>query len=486
MASKEIIANVFKPVCVDIESERHDEYWLKGGRGSGKSTFCGFMIVIGMLQDKHANAIIYRRIASTLKDSVYAQIVAVIDMLGLNDEFRYKINPLEIIYKRTGQRILFRGADDPKKSKSIKLTRGYFKYLWFEELSEFKGMEDIRTIKQSIFRGVNYACTLYSYNPPKTAQSWVNIESLNAAPNRYVHSSTYLDIAYDHPEWLGEAFIKDATVLASTNERAYRNEYLGEVTGNGGNIFENVEVRDITQEELDTIGSFYQGVDWGWFPDPFQWVRCGWNANKRIMYIIDEARANKMGNRETYDLVGERLRKDEPLTADSAEPKSVADWREYGAWWVRGAVKGAGSVDYSIKWLGALTKIVIDTKCKWSAKEFTTYEYEKNAQGEYVHGYADRDNHCLSADTLVDTVDGQVKIAELVGKTGYVHCYDEQNGRATTAAFYDVRQTGVEEIFEIELEDGRIIRASGEHPILTQRGWVIASELDDSDSVLQL
>ena len=264
MAVKSVIADVFKPASLDIDAMRNSEYWFKGGRGSTKSSFISIVIILGIMEDPNANAIIYRRVGNTIKDSVYQQMIWAIDTLGLSQAFKCKVSPFEITRIKTGQRILFRGADDPMKSKSIKLQRGYFKYLWFEELAEFRGMQDIRTIKQSVLRGVDRAVTLYSYNPPKSAQNWVNGESLKAVPGRYVHESTYLDVP---TEWLGEAFITEAEKLRDTNELAYRNEYLGEVTGTGGNVFENVTVRDITPEEINSFGWFYQGIDWGWFPD---------------------------------------------------------------------------------------------------------------------------------------------------------------------------------------------------------------------------
>lgn len=396
MARKQIIADVFKPVSLDLQQGGHAEYFLKGGRGSTKSSFISIEIIIGIMQDEHANAIIYRRVANTIKDSVYEQMIWAIDTLGLTAAFKCRKSPFEIERIKTGQRILFRGADDPMKSKSIKLKRGhYFKYLWFEELAEFRGMEDIRTIKQSILRGVDRAFTLYSYNPPKSAQSWVNAEAMKAVPGRMVHTSNYMDVP---PEWLGEAFIDEAQRLQTTNERAYRNEYLGEVTGTGGNVFENVILRQITDEDLSGLEYFYQGVDWGYFPDPFQWVRCGFDARRRKLYIFDEYRCYRSSNQASFNAVKDKLRPDEPLTADSAEMKSIADFKEMGAPWIRPAIKGAGSVDYSMKWLAGLAEIVIDPeRCPASAKEFVTYEFEMNKDGEYVAGYVDADNHCIDA-----------------------------------------------------------------------------------------
>lgn len=389
------IARSFWDLYDDLKKGAHSEYMLKGGRGSTKSSFISIAIVAGLLRDPLANAIIYRRVGNTLKDSVYAQMMWAIETLGLKDYFRARKSPLEIEYKPTGQRILFRGTDDPLKSKSIKLEKGYFKFLWFEELAEFRSMEDVRTIKQSILRGVDEAFTLYSYNPPKSAQSWVNGEALKAVPRRLTHTSSYLDVP---KEWLGQAFIFEAESLRESNFLAYRNEYLGEVTGSGGNVFENVETRTITDDELKTFGWFYQGIDWGWFPDPFQWVRCAYDAKKRILYIVDEYRTNKAGNEKAYTDIKDKLSPNESLVADSAEPKSVADFRSYGAGWIRGAVKGPGSVDYSMKWLASLKGIVIDPhRTPAAAKEFVEYEYERNNAGEYVSGYVDANNHAIDA-----------------------------------------------------------------------------------------
>ena len=183
-----IIASAFRDVSRDVRDMRHAEYMLCGGRGSTKSSFISIMIVLGLLLDSDANAIVYRRVGNTLKDSVYAQIVWAIGMLKRDGEFICRKSPMEIIRPTTGQRIMFRGADDPMKSKSIKLTRGYFKYLWFEELTEFRGMEDIRTIKQSVLRGGEKTVTFYSYNPPRSAQNWVNREVLLPRADRLVQT----------------------------------------------------------------------------------------------------------------------------------------------------------------------------------------------------------------------------------------------------------------------------------------------------------
>lgn len=390
------MARTFWDLYDDLKRDGHAEYWLKGGRGSTKSSFISLVIVRGLLADPNANAIIYRKVGNTIKDSVYSQMLWAIDQLQLSPWFQAKVSPFELIYKPTGQRVLFRGADDPLKSKSIKLQHGYFRYLWFEELSEFRGMEDIRTIKQSVFRGVDRGVTLYSYNPPKSAQNWVNTEALKSVTGRLVHHSTYLDVP---KEWLKEAFISEAERLAQSNERAYRNEYMGEVTGTGGTVFDNLVLRDISADEISGFGAVYSGLDFGWFPDPLHFVRCAYDPARRRLCIFDEYRTVKTSNADVYRILTEQkqLHADEEVIADSADMKSVNDMRSYGMRCVA-ASKGPGSVRASMRWLQALNEIIIDpARCPEAAKEFSQYEYERTRDGEFVDAYPDANNHAIDA-----------------------------------------------------------------------------------------
>lgn len=391
-----ICEKAFGGMLDDFLDGGHDEYWLKGGRGSTKSSFISLVILLGMLMDENANAIIYRRVGDTMRDSVYAQMIWAIDRLEIGGRCRLRRAPLEIELAPTGQRILFRGADDPMKSKSIKLARGYFKYLWFEELSEFRGMEDVRTIKQSVFRGVKNAATFYSYNPPISAQNWVNREALSPRPGRLVNHSTYLDVP---PEWLEDAFIREAEAVKAANERAYRHEYLGEVTGTGGQVFENLALRAIEESEMSSFGQTYAGMDFGWFPDPLHFVRCAYDPAARRLWVYDELRTVKTANREVWERLRDEkgLTGDEEVIADSAEMKSVADMRSYGMRCV-GAMKGPGSVRAGVRWLQALREIVIDpARCPHAAREFSEYEYEKDRDGNPVDAFPDMNNHAIDA-----------------------------------------------------------------------------------------
>lgn len=387
-----IIAEPFWEVHRDIRRGAHGEYWLKGGRGSTKSSFISIELVKLLIANPQMHAVVYRKVAATLRESVYEQIVWAIDQLGVRNHFTMRLSPLEIRYNPTGQRIIFRGADDPSKSKSIKVSFGYFGILWFEELAEFPGMDDIRTIKASIIRGGDRSYTFCSYNPPQTARNWVNKEAITPKENRLVHSSTYLDVP---PQWLGQEFIAEAESLKNTNERAYRHMYLGEVTGTGGQVFNNLDIRTIKDDELDKLGSYYCGQDFGFAVDPDAFVCWAYDPAARRIVAIDEFYAS--GN--SVDRLADEVKKRTGgiIRCDSADPRMIAELNRRGVRAV-GVKKGPGSVDHGMRWLQSLGQIVIDPKRTPNiAREFSAYEYTADKNGDFLPEYPDKDNHAIDA-----------------------------------------------------------------------------------------
>lgn len=390
----------------DIKAHNHSEYVLTGGRGSTKSSFISLAIVDLIETNKEFNACVFRQVGNTITGSVYNQIVWAIDQLGLNNEYKCTKSPSEITKLSTGQKIFFRGADDPLKVKSIKPLTGYLAIAWFEELDQFNGPESIRSIEQSVIRGGDVAYKFKSFNPPKSKNNWANEYVLMPKSDMLVTHTSYLDVP---TEFLGKAFIDDAEFLKEINPVAYEHEYLGIANGNGGNVFDNVEVRGITDDEIATFDRIYEGVDWGWYPDPFAFARMHYDASRMTLYIYGEFRANKMGNEETAIAVREKFDirdskgnmiqsvDDGIIYCDSAEPKSVGGWKALGMP-ARAVEKGPGSVDYSMKWLARLLKIVIDpVRCPETAKEFVNYEYDRDKDGNVVSGFPDRDNHSIDA-----------------------------------------------------------------------------------------
>ena len=392
----DLIAPPFYDVYWDIQEERHTYYDLYGGRGSTKSSFAALMIVLGMMQDPCANAIAFRKVGSTISTSVFSQLQWAVDMLGVSELWKSTTSPHRMIYTPTGQTILFRGLDSSRKLKSIKVSRGYLKYLWLEELDEYAGEAEIRSVQQSVLRGGDKYVVFKTFNPPISRTNWANQYVQTPRESALRHKSCYLDVPR---EWLGDQFFDDAEALKQSNPKAYEHEYLGVPTGTGGEVFENLEIREIPDSEIATFGYLYQGLDFGWYPDPAHWVKLCYNPAQQAIYIFDELRVNKTSNRDLWDMLVtlKGVTGSDLIMADSAEPKSIADLKDYGAL-CRGAEKGPDSVKYSMKWLQGKKKIVIDpARCPNTAWEFQNYEYERTPDDEVMSAYPDANNHSIDA-----------------------------------------------------------------------------------------
>ncbi|MCL2391996.1 MAG: phage terminase large subunit [Oscillospiraceae bacterium] len=386
------IAKSYIDIDRDINARKHSQYDLKGGRGGGRSSYCSLKLVDQIMLNPALCGLVVREVKDTMRDSVYAQVVWAIDELGLTDLFLCPKSTMQILRKDTGQIIYFRGADDPGKIKSIKPPKDmHIGIIWAEEADQIPGGAAWRNILQSAFRGGDEGLIFRSYNTPISQRHHINKDALIDNPKRMMHHGHFRDMP---PEWLGQAFFDLADQLKESNPRAYAHEYDGEATGTGESVFENVTVRKITSEELDHFDRLYYGLDWGYFPDPLHFAEMHYDAARQTLYIFGEKRRWKSTNEATARALTryQNVR----ITADSAESKSVADFKAWG-FNMSGAEKGPGSVDYSIKWLQSLREIIIDTGCDYTCSEFTSYEYEKNKDGEVLSGYPDKDNHAIDA-----------------------------------------------------------------------------------------
>ena len=387
------VGPAFDAVFQDIIHHRHTHYWMKGGRGSTKSSFVSVMLPILLLQNPKCHAVVLRKVGNTIKTSVYPQVLWGIDAMGLNGLFSAKISPPEITLKHTGQKIYFMGDDDPMKLKSIKPPFGYIGVVWFEEFDQFAGMEGIRNLNQSLLRGGDKYWEFCSFNPPKSRNNWVNEEQLYDDADRLIHHSTYLQVP---KEWLGSQFLLEAEKLKGKNLKSYEHEYLGKVTGTGGAVFENVEDLRMSNEMIAQFDRLHCGLDFGFAVDPLAFVQMHYDAKKEELYIFDEVYQQKLTNRAVAQILRAK-HLTAPIIADSAEPKSIAEIRDMG-FNIIGCRKGPDSVAYGIKWLQERRKIYIDKRrCPNTYREFTCYEYERNRQGQFISAYPDADNHAIDA-----------------------------------------------------------------------------------------
>lgn len=393
----EIINKNFHEFWRVINSNKYLFHVLKGGRASAKSTHIAIWLVLALMKYP-VTCLCIRKVGNTLTESVFEQLKEAIDILNVGHVWKVQKSPLQLIYIPRGNKFIFRGADDPAKIKSIKMSKFPIAFVWFEELAEFKTEDEVSTIVNSVLRaelppGLSYK-VIYSYNPPKRKQSWVNkkFETQFIPDNTYIHHSTYLDNPH-----ISKAFIEEANEVKKKNEFKYRWEYLGEPIGSGVVPFSNLEFRTITDEEIASFDNIRQGNDFGYATDPMAFVRLHYDKKKRIIYFIDEIYGVKMSIRELASTIKTRGYNDTHVTCDSAEPRSIAELREYGIKALK-AKKGPGSIEFGENWLDDLEAIVIDHKRTPNiAKEFENIDYQTDKDGNIRPKLEDKDNHSIDA-----------------------------------------------------------------------------------------
>lgn len=406
------IASCYIPVHEAVNKGDFTFFNLPGGRGSGKSSFVALEVVNQIMKDPshQCNAIVIRKFANTLRGSVFNQIQWAIDTLGVSEHWKSTVVPLQFIYE-TGQVIRFSGLDDPTKLKSLKPTKGYFKILWIEEFSEITGEAELRNLQQSVLRGGSHFLVFRSFNPPISSANWAN-QFVEREDNRSLTVRT--DYRMIPSEWLGDLFLDEAERLKAINEKAYQHEFLGLPVGNGSEVFPNLEIRTITDEEIQQQGYIYQGLDFGFSSDPFAFVRLAYDRKTDTIYFLDEIYKRGCGNKEIADqiiekgyhltgkvtgsyLSSEMYEERQLIICDCAEPKSIVDLHDNGLRAI-GCHKESGCVQYRIKWLQH-RKIVIDpNRTPESAREFQNYCYVVDRKtGEITSELSDKDNHTIDA-----------------------------------------------------------------------------------------
>lgn len=386
---KSKIAPSFYPVHRAIKSGDYSQFWLAGGRGSTKSSFVPIEIILGIIQDKEANALCLRKVADTLRSSIFANLEWAIEQLGLTMFFDSTVSPMEFTYRPTGQKIILKGLDKAKKLKSIKVAKGYFKYLWFEELDEFNGMAEVRSVQQSVLRAGQKYIEFFTYNPPDDVYSWVNTEANRKPSNRYTHHSTYLDV---DPLWLGSRFTEDAERLKQNDYDAYRHEYLGEVVGRTDKVIFNGKWEEREFEPSSNWDGAYYGADWGFANDPTVlarlWIHddCIWIDYAHYGYRVDID-----ATPELFDFVPNA--RQSVIRADSARPETISYMNNHGYEFVKAAAKWTGSVEDGISFLRSYRKIYIHPRCKELIEEAKNYSYKVNRAGDVTAAIEDKFNH---------------------------------------------------------------------------------------------
>ena len=315
-------------------------------------------------------------------------------MMKAQEDWDIPESKLQMTYKPTGQVIIFKGADNPKKLKSTKVFVGYVKYVWYEECDEFESYDKITNINQSLLRGGPEYCVFYSFNPPESQRNWCNKQVLIKRPDTFVSHTTYLQAP---PEWLGEQFLIEAEHMKNIKPEKYAHDYLGEVTGTGGEVFTNLDIREISDDEIAIFDRLKNGLDFGYAGDPLAYLKMNYDKTRRRLFIFGEVYGTRLSNKKAVKLIKAINPLNKLVTADSAEPRTINEFKLLGLN-ITGAKKGPDSVENGIKWLQDLETIIIDpVRCPNAAREFNDYEIEKDKEGNLKGDFPDKNNHTIDA-----------------------------------------------------------------------------------------
>ena len=397
----EFLPTAFHPVWRAAVAEEILNIVCKGGRGSGKSSDIAH-IIVQLLMRYAVNAVGIRKVDNTIELSIFEQIKWAISEQGVSHLFKVNKSPMRITHIPRGNYMVFRGAQEPERIKSLKSANFPFAIAWLEELAEFKTEDEVTTITNSLLRGELgdglFYKFFFSYNPPKRKQSWVNkkYETSFQPANTLVHHSTYLDNPF-----ISKQFIEEAEATKERNYRRYEWEYEGKAVGSGVVPFDNlkVEAGSITDEMVMAFDNIRQAADFGYGPDPLAFVRWHYDKKKNGIYAIDEHYGQKISNRELAKWIKSKGYESNDITADSAEPKSIDELKhQHGIRRIKGAIKGPDSVEYGEEWLDDLDFICIDpTRTPNIAREFENIDYQTDRDGNPKPRLEDKDNHTIDA-----------------------------------------------------------------------------------------
>ena len=370
----------------------------KGSRGSKKSKTSALWHIYNMMKYPDANTLVVRKTERTLKDSVMADLRWAIERLGVSEFWKYTTNPLELVYIPTGQKILFRGFDDPLKITSITVPKGVLCWVWLEEAYEINKEEDFDMLNESIRgqvpEGLFKRFTI-TFNP-WTDKHWLKKRFFDTPDNE---DKIALTTNYMCNEWLDEADHRMFEEMRLNRPKRYRVAGLGEWGIVDGIVYENwveedFDVQELVQKNPDLTAVF--GLDFGYTNDPTA-LFCGLvDGKKKIIYIFDEMYQKAMTNEMIAEKIIRMGYAKEKIIADSAEPKSIDRLYELGLRKIRRATKGRDSVNNGIAYVQEFN-MVIHPKCVNFITEISNYVWDEDKFGHKVNKPIDDFNHLMDA-----------------------------------------------------------------------------------------
>lgn len=370
---------------------------VKGSRASKKSKTTALWIIYNMMKYKNANTLVVRKVFRTLKDSCYSDLRWAINRFQVQDYWEFKESPLEITYKPTGQKILFRGFDDPLKITSISVSVGSLCWCWIEEAYELTDETAFNMLDESI-RGVVeeplFKQIIISFNP-WNERHWLKARFFDKVDDNILALTTN----YLCNEWLDDADKKLFEDMKKNNPRRYQVAGLGNWGIVDGLVYENwqeleFDWREILNKRQKAKAVF--GLDFGYTNDPAAFF-CGiLDQEQKEIYVFDEIYQKGMQNTAIYNNIEKLGFKKEIIVADSAEPKSIDHLKGLGLYRIKASKKGKDSINAGIQFIQDF-KIFIHPRCVNFLTEISNYAWDKDKFGKAVNKPIDDFNHLMDA-----------------------------------------------------------------------------------------
>lgn len=385
-----------------IVGRGYREFWnskkryvvVKGSRASKKSKTTALWHIVKLIEYPLANVLVVRKTERTLRDSCYSDLKWAIQRLGLESYFSCTVSPLEITYKPTGQKILFRGMDDPLKLTSISVPQGYICFCWIEEAYEINKESDFDMLDESIRgelpSGLFKRLTI-TFNP-WSERHWLKKRFFDKEDDSVLALTTN----YLCNEWLDESDKALFERMKVNNPRRYQVAGLGNWGIVDGLIFENWKEEQFNIDDIKTNCESFFGLDFGYTNDPTA-LFCGLldKVNKKI-YVFDEIYEKGLSNAAIYQRINDKGFSKELITADCAEPKSIDELRGLGLRRITAAKKGKDSIMNGIQFIQDY-EIIIHPKCVNFLTEISNYTWDKDKFGNAINKPVDDFNHLMDA-----------------------------------------------------------------------------------------
>lgn len=391
----------------DLIGKGYGEFWnwkgryrvCKGSRGSKKSKTAALWYIVNMMKYPDSNLLVVRKVFRTLKDSCFTELKWAVNRLGVNTLWEFKESPLEMTYKPTGQKIYFRGLDDPLKITSISVPKGVLCWCWIEEAYEITSQSDFEMLNESIRGYVPKDSGLFkqitlTFNP-WNQHHWLKKRFFDSPDSETLAMTTN----YTCNEWLDKKDRELFEKMKLQNPARYRVAGLGEWGVSEGLIFENWQEKAFDIEEIRSLNSVKSafGLDFGYTNDPTA-LFCGLvDLTSRTIWVFDEIYKKGMSNEKIAAEIISAGYSKERIKADSAEPKSIDRLRELGLVNIGKARKGKDSINTGIDFIQGF-RIIIHPKCASFITEISNYTWDKDDRdGRRINRPADCFNHLMDA-----------------------------------------------------------------------------------------